>query len=521
MESGLAATSANSLRTLGCISSGPIDLGLESSMPVSCLSFLISYTWGSRALALYGRAVSQGAPLTNSLKSWNFAFLKFRILTLHLTHNPQDCELPQCMITAAQAVSSLDVSDELTCIGDQQPVPMLDNPFGEEIFPNTQSEPPLAQLEAISSCPMACYLAEETDPHLTITSFQVVVESNKVSLEPCFLQAKQPQFPQPLLIRLLLNRILVPVQNTRLEGTSRIIWSNLSLQKHGVDKMAQHPVQLNLESVQCWGIHHFPGEIIPMANFSHCEKFSSCVQLESPQDSTLFTHIELVVHQDPQAPFHRAAPQPGRSLPVLHSWIMFSQVQGLTLVLVEHHNVLVSPLFQPIQIFLQGGSPFQSVHFPTQFGIISKLHQGTLDPIIQIAYEDIRQRWAQYRSLGDPTCDRLPVCKGAIYHHPREAVISPIQPVLGRNLHCLPAQRAPPRSRYQTRQFVQEHARKGVRSCCIQHTSGDGPPQSAILRAYWSGTWGGLGPEWVWGEDAAPRACAGGGSAHADGGGCL
>jgi len=31
----------------------------------------------------------------------------------------------------------------------RQPVPMLDNPFSEEIFPNTQCKPPLAQLEAI------------------------------------------------------------------------------------------------------------------------------------------------------------------------------------------------------------------------------------------------------------------------------------------------------------------------------------------------------------------------------------
>jgi len=35
-------------------------------------------------------------------------------------------------------------------------------------------------------------------------------------------------------------------QKTRLEGTSRIIWSSLSWQKHGLDKVAQHPVQLNL-----------------------------------------------------------------------------------------------------------------------------------------------------------------------------------------------------------------------------------------------------------------------------------
>ncbi|KAK4816070.1 hypothetical protein QYF61_011294, partial [Mycteria americana] len=88
-----------------------------------------------------------------------------------------------------------------------QPVPVLDNPFTEEIFPNIQSKPPLAQLEAISSCPITCYLGKETDPHLSTTSFQVVVESDKVSPQPPFLQAKQPQFPQPLLIRLLLQTL--------------------------------------------------------------------------------------------------------------------------------------------------------------------------------------------------------------------------------------------------------------------------------------------------------------------------
>ncbi|KAK4818041.1 hypothetical protein QYF61_004568 [Mycteria americana] len=88
-----------------------------------------------------------------------------------------------------------------------QPVPMLDNPLGEEKFPNIPSKPPLAQLEAISSCPITCYLGEETDPHLSTTSFQAVVESDKVSPQPPFLQAKQPQFPQPLLIRLLLQTL--------------------------------------------------------------------------------------------------------------------------------------------------------------------------------------------------------------------------------------------------------------------------------------------------------------------------
>ena len=84
-----------------------------------------------------------------------------------------------------------------------QPVPMLDDHFSEEIFPNIQSEPPLGQLEVISSCPIACS-EEETNPHLTTAPFQVVVESNKVSPEPLFLQANQSQIPQPLLVRLVL-----------------------------------------------------------------------------------------------------------------------------------------------------------------------------------------------------------------------------------------------------------------------------------------------------------------------------
>ena len=42
---------------------------------------------------------------------------------------------------------------------------MPEHPFTEEIFPNFQPKPPLAQLEAIFSCPMACSVAEEIDPH--------------------------------------------------------------------------------------------------------------------------------------------------------------------------------------------------------------------------------------------------------------------------------------------------------------------------------------------------------------------
>lgn len=62
----------------------------------------------------------------------------------------------------------------------------------------------------------------------------------------------------------------------------------------------------------------------------------------------LVTHTELLVHQDPKIPFHKAASQAGRSKPLLKFWIMFSQMQYLTLVLVELYRILSSPLLQTI-----------------------------------------------------------------------------------------------------------------------------------------------------------------------------
>jgi len=81
---------------------------------------------------------------------------------------------------------------------------MSDHSFSKEIFPNTQSKPPQMQPEAIACHPITSYLGEETNTCLVTTSFQVAVESDKVPPQPTFLQTKQPQFPQPLLVRLAL-----------------------------------------------------------------------------------------------------------------------------------------------------------------------------------------------------------------------------------------------------------------------------------------------------------------------------
>ena len=57
----------------------------------------------------------------------------------------------------------------------------------------------------VLSPPSAVVMHLGDQPHLSTTSFQGVVESDKVSPEPPLLQTKQAQFPQLLLIRLVLH----------------------------------------------------------------------------------------------------------------------------------------------------------------------------------------------------------------------------------------------------------------------------------------------------------------------------
>ncbi|NXW34559.1 INVS protein, partial [Phaetusa simplex] len=85
---------------------------------------------------------------------------------LHLTTRHKS---PKCLalLLKHMAPGEVDTQDR------NKLVPMLNNPFSVKIFPNIQSKSPLAQLEAVSSCPIACYLGEETNPHLSTASFQV------------------------------------------------------------------------------------------------------------------------------------------------------------------------------------------------------------------------------------------------------------------------------------------------------------------------------------------------------------
>ncbi|KAK4810277.1 hypothetical protein QYF61_015307 [Mycteria americana] len=296
-----------------------------------------------------------------------------------------------------------------------QPVPMLDNPFSEEIFPNTQSKPLLTQLEAISSHPITCYLGEETDPHLSTTSFQVVVESDKVSPQPPFLQAKQPQFPQPLLIRLLLQTL----PQLRCPSLDTLQQLNVLLVVRGPKVNTVFEVRPHQCRVQ--GHDHFPSPAGHTISDTSQDAIGFLGHLGTP-----LAHIQAVVNQHPQVLFCLAAFQPLFPKPVALHGVVVTQVQDPTLGLVEPHTIDLGPSIQPVQVPLQSLPTLQQINTPTQLGVVCKLLEGALDPPIQIIDKDIKHGWPQHRALGNTACARPPTGVNSVHHNSLGSAIQPV-----------------------------------------------------------------------------------------------
>ncbi|KAK4827381.1 LOW QUALITY PROTEIN: hypothetical protein QYF61_017319 [Mycteria americana] len=108
---------------------------------------------------------------------------------------------------------------------------------------------------------------------------------------------------------------------------------------------------------------------------------------------TLPAHVQPAVNQHPQVLFCQAAFQPLFPKPVaLHGDAV---TQDPALGLVKPHTIDLSPSIQPVQIPLQSFPTLKQIDTPAQFGVICKLTDGTLNPLIQIIDKDIKQDWPQ------------------------------------------------------------------------------------------------------------------------------
>ncbi|GAB0180261.1 hypothetical protein GRJ2_000491400 [Grus japonensis] len=111
---------------------------------------------------------------------------------------------------------------------------------------------------------------------------------------------------------------------------------------------------------------------------------------------TLPAHIQLAVDQHSQVLFLWAAFQTLFPKPVALHGIVVTEVQDLAHDLVEPHTVDLSPLIQPVQIPLQCLPTFKQINTPAQLGVVYKLPEGALDPLIQVTDKDVKENWPQY-----------------------------------------------------------------------------------------------------------------------------
>ncbi|KAK4818104.1 hypothetical protein QYF61_005907 [Mycteria americana] len=112
---------------------------------------------------------------------------------------------------------------------------------------------------------------------------------------------------------------------------------------------------------------------------------------------TLPAHIQPAVNQRAQVLFHRAAFQPLFPKPVALHGVAVTQVQDPALGLVEPHTIHPSPSIQPVQVPLQSIPTLKQTNTtPAQLGVLCKVTEGALDPLVQIIDKDIEQNWPQY-----------------------------------------------------------------------------------------------------------------------------
>jgi len=182
-----------------------------------------------------------------------------------------------------------------------EPILVLNNPFCKEVFPDIQPKLTLEQPEAISPCPVAYHQWEQTSPALSVDTFQILEESNKISPHSSSPQTKQPEFLQSLLIGHTLQALHKPC------------CPSLDLLQYlNVLSLLRCPklnTVLEVRPHQC----RVQGQ----------DDFPSPAQHTIPDTSqdatgllghvgTLLAHIQLTVHQYTEVPFYQTAFQPQR-----------------------------------------------------------------------------------------------------------------------------------------------------------------------------------------------------------------
>ncbi|KAK4818477.1 hypothetical protein QYF61_014179 [Mycteria americana] len=93
---------------------------------------------------------------------------------------------------------------------------------------------------------------------------------------------------------------------------------------------------------------------------------------------------------------------------------------------VQHLNVSLVVRGPKLNTVFESLPPLKQINTPAQLGVVCKLTEGALDPLVQIIDKDIKQNWPQHRALGNTTCDWPPTGFNSIHHHSLGPAIQPL-----------------------------------------------------------------------------------------------
>ncbi|KAK4832234.1 hypothetical protein QYF61_021148 [Mycteria americana] len=197
--------------------------------------------------------------------------------------------------------------------------------------------------------------------------------------------AKQPQLPQLLLIRLVLQTL----HQLPCPSLDTLQHLHVFLVVRGPNLNTVFEVQPHQCPVQ--GHDHFPSPAGHTISDTNQDAVGCLGHL-----GTLLAHIQAAVNQHSQVLFRWAVFQPLFPKPVALHGVVVTQVQDPALGLVKPHTIGLGPSIQPVQIPLQSLPTLKQINTPAQFGVVCKLTEGALNPLVQIIDKDIKQNWPQY-----------------------------------------------------------------------------------------------------------------------------
>ncbi|KAK4824396.1 hypothetical protein QYF61_014056 [Mycteria americana] len=211
----------------------------------------------------------------------------------------------------------------------------------------------LRQLEGMVQQDPKHYLHESVLFNLT-TMYELESSRSMQKKQALLEAAKQSQFPQPLLIRLVLQTL----HQLRCPSLYTLQYLNIPLVVGGPKLNTVFQVRPHQCRVQ--GHNHFPSP----AGHAVFDTGQDAIGLLG-RLGTLLAHIQAAVNQHPQVLLCQAAFQPLFPKPVALHGVAVAQVQDLALGLVKPHTIHPSPSIQPVQVPLQSLPTLQQINTPT------------------------------------------------------------------------------------------------------------------------------------------------------------